>query len=182
MTTGNDKYIMAGKMSKPVLRQGLGFNYDPSSLYYEKVYIDLGETFDRPVTLYLVNDIDGIPEWSNTMLTKLIPTGQGERYTIFRSEKSGRVDPNDTENCSGLAKWIDGNLSCKKKGLAVVMGQDHWCPILRDGLTEIVLAKVIKEKRLTPAGQTVDHYVVEWARWGSGKFGEVPTEYMSVFQ
>jgi len=182
LTTGHDKYVLAGKMSKPILRSGLGVSYDPSEIYYEKVFLDLGVEFDKPVMLYLAEDIEGVPTWSSAMFSKLIPSGDGERYTIFKAEQAGPVRPNAEEHCADMSKWVDENLQGKNKGVAIVMGKNYWCPVLKEGLTQMVMAKVNKETRVLPNGNKQSFFVVEWAKWATGSVGTVPQEYESVFQ
>lgn len=182
ITTGHDNHLMVGKMTKPIIKQGLAIDIHPSSLYYTKKIVDLGHHFTRTVLIYPVNDIEGIPTWNTNLLSRLVPTGHETRYAVFSTEDARAIDISGPEDCSSLSKWIDDSLPHRKEGLAIIMSQKQWCPVLSEGLTEIVVASITKETIIGADGNKKEIYTAEWAKWGSGSFGNVPQEYSQVFQ
>ncbi|ALL52914.1 putative capsid protein [Wuhan flea virus] len=181
MTTGLDTQLVIGKMSTPVLSSGLSFNYHPSSMYYERHLVDLGVKFDRPVALFTIDTMGSFPEWTDTMFMKFVPTGSETRYAAFRAGDGSPVNIHGQEHCADFTKWVDSKLPEKKQGLAIHMSQTLWCPVLKDGIMEIVVAKLNEEHRIAPNGESEKVLIVEWAIWGSGAYGDVPEEYDSVF-
>jgi hypothetical protein len=180
LTLGMENNLVIGKIKSPVVDGGMIIPVSPSAIYFTSVIVDLGIKTEKPVVLYLVKSIEGLPLWRRNFMSKLLPTGGETQYAIFSDEESGVITPNTPEDCSGYQRWMDENIS-KTKGIAIVLGPGQWCPVIKKGLAEVVVAELIEEERVNMKGEIEKTYRALWAKTPTEKFGKIPEMYNSVF-
>lgn len=110
-------------------------------MYYDTMMIDMGAAFDRPTALFLVNKISNVPEWNGQFMAAWQKNGIEEVAALYRSEDAGPTELKGKENCGNYGNWIDSKLGIKRKGVAILLGQKQWCPVLHDGVMEIVVGE-----------------------------------------
>lgn len=181
-TTGLETKLVAGRIDDPILASGFSLEYSPKRIYHERLVIDLGMEFDKPVALFSMSDLSDVPMWNSDYLTGFQPTGHMNSYALYKSSGATKVSLNGDENCGNFATWIDENLNAKLKNTAVWFGKDHWCPILKNGVMEIVIADVIELDQLNFDGKMTKTLTVSSAVWRNGHFGKPTKEMLSVFQ
>lgn len=175
-TTGLETKIVAGTIKDPVFDKEYSLNVEPSKLYFEKVLIDLGATFDKPVALFSINEIKGIPLWSKAAMSSWQPHGDQEVHTIFRSEKSGVLTLDAASKCNEFTRWTNENMAQPKKGVAILMGNDYWCPAVSSGVMEVVVAETMVIENNGKKLIVVKHGV-----WKNGQFGNPSPLLKTVF-
>nr|QTJ63675.1 capsid protein [Trichopteran jingmen-related virus] len=179
---GLENKFIAGTINDPKFETMYGFNIDPASLYFDIKLIDMGVYFDKPVALFLLNNVQNVPEWDSEFLSKWQKTGKDEVSSLYKAAGAGVIDINSPENCGKYEKWINDHLTVRKQGVAIQMGPSLWCPIVRDGTMEIVVAETHDIQTIGMDGMMVKMTVVKSAVWATGTFGK-PTEAMKkVFQ
>jgi metal-responsive CopG/Arc/MetJ family transcriptional regulator len=182
-TTGAEHKLVAGRIDDPKLKSGITFSYSPKGIYFDKKLMDLGHAFSKPVALYLVNEVEGYPEWNSDFLSTYQASGHDELYATYQGPDAGPVDlSKKKEACGEFQRWVKDNIDQKMKGVAILFGTKHWCPVLRDGVMEMVVAETHEIEIITLEGKREKMQTIKSAVWQDGKFGEPTPKMLAVFQ
>lgn len=183
ITWGLENRLIAGSIKEPKFEKSVSMKLEASSLYFDTKLIDIGHEFDKPVALFVVNEVKGVPAWEGKFMSGWQKSGMEEIAALYRTEDSGPVNLRNTqERCSEFTQWIHDNLIVRKKGVAILMGPNQWCPVIKSSVMELVVAETHEVEVLTMTGEREMMTVVKSAVWKDGAFGDPSEELKSVFQ
>lgn len=182
LNVGLEPKLVAGTIKDPKFDTMIALPLDVSSIYFQHKLLDMGERFDKPVALFLTNTIDEVLVWSSEFMSNWQKKGLEEIAAVYKAQDAGPISLHGAEKCAEYTKWVDENLTSKKTGVAIVLGPNQWCPVLADGIMEMVVGEVEKVDVLSMSGTTTTMWRLKTAVWKHGKFGHPTKEMQSVFQ
>nr|QTJ63649.1 capsid protein [Neuropteran jingmen-related virus] len=183
LTTGLETKVMMGRIDEPKLSAGYAIEISPKRIYFQRKLISLGVEFNKPVALFSTKDLKDVPEWNVEYMTSYQPVGRGEVYAVYRAPEASSIKSfSGEERCGAFNRWMHAHINSRMEGIAIWFGPDYWCPVLKEGIMEIVVAEVEEVDHLNIDGTMDTIYTVTSSVWKDGKFGQPEQAHASVFQ
>lgn len=128
ITTGRATRLVASKMFDPVHDKYVSIGLDPRDVYHEVMYYDNIVPVDKPVLIYLKNNVDGIPALNDKLLSNMHP--MGNPVSGLRVYRNGPIMPMSKakDGCGKFGQWDYLQSAKQMVGAAIVMPADMWCP------------------------------------------------------
>jgi hypothetical protein len=126
--TGGTWQLMVGHQRQPHFSWHMSLPVDPRNAYTSVAHLDHHRAVDKPVLLFLVSKIDGIPELQVNLPSRMHPSGD-PTSGMLRVYRYGPIETQLSDGCDAFGKWEYHDSARRMIGQAIVMPGSMWCPV-----------------------------------------------------
>lgn len=157
---GKSTKLVAAVTKDPQFEKHLAANLDIRNLYHDEMYYDNMAPVDKPVLIFLRNQVDEIPELKPSLMANMHP--MGNRNYGLRLYRYGPIETmsKTKDGCGNFGKWDYLQSAKSMVGAAIVMPANMWCP----GTASESFLVVYGDYDVVEQGSTKDRFLMPLAQ------------------